>query len=248
MITVSAGHYGPGTGAIGMIDEVTEAIKVTKEVVRILRASGITTNYIEDNVSKSQAANLGWLVVQHNKTSRLIDVSLHFNASEGTHDRAIGTEVLYVNPAVKEIANQVSAAIAKAADFIDRGAKKRVNLGFLNGTHKKALLIEVCFVNSKTDVELYFKHFDAICHAIAEELATAVGKSIKPSTISNAMNKKENESMLTETGRIAIRELIKKARDKEIISKLAHTDAKIAGYTDKQLLSYQAAIINSTFK
>ncbi|MFY0742994.1 hypothetical protein AB1K09_10705 [Solibacillus silvestris] len=53
--------------------------------------------------------------------------------------------------------------------------------------------------------------------------------------------------MLTETGRIAIRELIKKAREKDIISKTAHTDAKIAQYTDKQLLSYQAAIMNKTF-
>lgn len=61
------------------------------------------------------------------------------------------------------------------------------------------------------------------------------------------MTGESDEEMLTETGRIAIRELIKKARDKELISKTAHTDAKIAEYTDKQLLSYQAAIVNNTF-
>lgn len=53
--------------------------------------------------------------------------------------------------------------------------------------------------------------------------------------------------MLTETGHIAIRELIKKAYDKGIISKTAHTDPRIAEYTDKQLLSYQAAIVTKTF-
>lgn len=180
MISISPGHYGPRTGASGLIDEVTEAIKVTKEVVRILRASGITTNYIEDNVSKSQSTNLGWLVAQHNKTNRQFDVSVHFNASPGTHDRGIGTEVLYVNPTVKGIAEQVSASIAKASGLKNRGAKHRVNLGFLNGTTKKALLIEVCFVNSRTDVELYRKNFDAICQAIARELAKAVGKSLTP--------------------------------------------------------------------
>lgn len=192
MISISPGHYGPRTGANDLIDEVTEAIKVSKEVARILRASGITTNYIEDNVSKSQSANLGWLVKQHNQTNRQFDVSVHFNASPGTHDRGIGTEVLYVNHAVKGIAEQVSSAIAKAAGFINRGAKHRMNLGFLNGTTKKALLIEVCFVNSKTDVELYRKNFDAICYAIASELAKAVGKPIKS-------DKKEEATVTKET-------------------------------------------------
>ena len=61
------------------------------------------------------------------------------------------------------------------------------------------------------------------------------------------MTGESDEDMLTETGRIAIRELITKARDKGIISKTAHSDAKIANYTDKQLLSYQAAIMNKSF-
>lgn len=61
------------------------------------------------------------------------------------------------------------------------------------------------------------------------------------------MTGESEEDMLTETGRIAIRELIKKARDKGVISKTAHPDEKIARYTDKQLLSYQAAIMNNTF-
>ena len=178
MFTASPGHYGPRTGASGYIDEVTEAIKVTKEVVRILRASNFQANYVEDNVSKTQSANIGWLVSQHNKTKREFDISIHFNASAGTHERGIGTEVLYVNPAVKGVAEQMSAAITKASGLINRGAKSRSDLGFLNGTHKKALLIEVCFVNSKTDVELYRKNFDAICHAIASELARAVGKTL----------------------------------------------------------------------
>lgn len=92
MITISPGHYGPRTGASGLIDEVTEAIKVSKEVTKILRAAGIQTNYIEANVSKSQSVNIGWLIAQHNKTSREIDVSIHFNSSTGTHSRGIGTE------------------------------------------------------------------------------------------------------------------------------------------------------------
>ncbi|MGG3890033.1 hypothetical protein [Metabacillus fastidiosus] len=45
--------------------------------------------------------------------------------------------------------------------------KKRTNLGFLNGTNKPAILIEVCFVDSKGDVQIYKNKFDEICIAIA---------------------------------------------------------------------------------
>ena len=71
------------------------------------------------------------------------------------------------------------------------------------------------------------------------------------------MTGESDESMLTETGRKEIRDLLKKARDKTyvvngksepIINPTIHTDAKINQYNDAQLLSYQAAIINRTFK
>ena len=179
MISISPGHYGPRTGASGLIDEVTEAIKVSKEVARILRASSITTNYIEDNVSKSQSKNIPWLISQHNKSSRQIDVSVHFNASGGTHDRGIGTETLIYSGNNQDTAAAITDAIARVSGLRNRGVKIRKDLGILKGTNKPCYLIEVCFVNSRTDVELYRKHFDAICHAIAEELAKAVNKTLK---------------------------------------------------------------------
>lgn len=58
---------------------------------------------------------------------------------------------------------------------------------------------------------------------------------------------KEDEFMLNDTGRKEIRELLKKARTKGTISATVHTDAKINAYSDQQLLSYQAAVINRTF-
>lgn len=80
-----------------------------------------------------------------------------------------------------------------------------------------------------------------------------IQKAMNPVTVESPkqevkeMTVESDGDMLTETGRIAIREHIKKARDKGVISKTAHTDTKIAEYTDKQLLSYQAAILNYTF-
>ncbi|MGE7023069.1 hypothetical protein [Solibacillus cecembensis] len=54
--------------------------------------------------------------------------------------------------------------------------------------------------------------------------------------------------LLNETGRIEIRELLKKARKARIIDAAFHTDEKIGKYTDIELMSYQAAFVNRTFK
>lgn len=235
MISISPGHYGPGTGASGLIDEVTEAIKVSKEVTRILRASGITTNYIEDNVSKSQTTNLTWLVSQHNKTSREFDVSIHFNSIPGTQNRGIGTEVLYVNPAVKGIAEQLSGTIASVSGLKNRGAKHRANLAFLNGTTKKALLIEVCFVNDTVDVALYRRDFDKICHVIANELAKAIGKSLKPSTTSSTLEGKGARKLDINSPALKelIEEILASKAQREIIVNYAIAEGMHKSWLDK---------------
>jgi hypothetical protein len=74
--------------------------------------------------------------------------------------------VLYVTQA--EVASKVTSAICEASGFINRGAKHRSDLYFLNGTDKPAILIETCFVDATTDVELYSANFDGICQAIAD--------------------------------------------------------------------------------
>lgn len=178
MITISSGHYGVGTGAKGYIDEFTEARKVSEKVCALLNEANIACRLIIDETSKSQRENLAYLVRAHNNTKRVLDVSIHFNASAGgLTERPIGVEVLYVNPKLLQAAQNVSRAIAKSAGFIDRGAKHRTDLAMLNGTDKPCLLVEICFVNSRVDVDLYRAHFDAICQALAKSLAEIVGKN-----------------------------------------------------------------------
>lgn len=176
MITISPGHWLPGTGACDIIDEVTEARKVVNRVVEILRANKITTNLVVDNTSKNQSQNLKYLVNEHNATSRQLDVSVHFNAATRT-DKGQGVEVLYVS--IKDFAAKVSKAISQVSGLINRGAKLRKDLAFLNGTNKPAILIEVCFVSSTVDVAVYRRDFEKICYAIAKCLAEFVGKSLK---------------------------------------------------------------------
>ena len=52
--------------------------------------------------------------------------------------------------------------------MINRGPKETGNLYFLNKTAETAVLLEVCFVNSKADVEIYHEKLEEICKAIAQ--------------------------------------------------------------------------------
>jgi N-acetylmuramoyl-L-alanine amidase len=152
------------------LDEVDEARRVTDRVAVDLRDMGVDAMVFHDNTSKTQSTNLATIIDWHNARARDRDVSIHFNAFETTNAPR-GTEVCYQSTAGKEIATRVSAAIARAGTFTNRGAKLRTNLAFLSRTARPAVLIEVCFVDSNADADLYNRHFSEICRAIAESLS-----------------------------------------------------------------------------
>ena len=243
-IELHVGHYGDGTGARGIVDEVQYARKFIKRIYNILIAGGVPATYYEDTVSKNQTQNINNLIKHHNADRNGFIVSGHLNASGGRTNESIGVEVLYYDQ--KVVAQNVANAIATISGMKNRGAKQRTDLGVLARTYEPAVLIEFGFVNSKKDVELMDKYFEEICQAVAQQLATAIGKTLNVST-TNKKEEKEVIQLLNDTGRKEIRTLLKKARDKGIIDAEAHTDAKINAYDDVQLLSYQAAVINRTF-
>ncbi|WP_053583689.1 N-acetylmuramoyl-L-alanine amidase [Lysinibacillus contaminans] len=173
MITISPGHWRIGSGAKDIIDEVGQARRVVDRVAQLLTMHNVPTTKIEDNVSQSQSENLRYLIRQHNATKRKVDVSIHFNASNGRMQKGIGTEVLYYD--ALSLATTMSKGISDASGLKNRGAKQRKELTFLRDTKMPAILIEVCFVNSMEDVKCYEQHFEAICTEIASVLAKFVG-------------------------------------------------------------------------
>jgi len=169
-IVISSGHGKNVAGAIGLINEVTEARKVAPRVAAYLRYAGAEVVEYQDDYSINAIDNLSAIVNFHNAQARDLDVSVHFNSVDGgIRKEGIGTETLYYS--ADALAAKVSKAIADASGLKNRGAKQRTDLGFLAKTTKPAILIEVCFVMSETDVDLYRAHFDGICRAIAGAIA-----------------------------------------------------------------------------
>jgi len=138
---------------------------VVESVAEKMRGMGVDVTTYHDDISVTQSENLERITSFHNaQGARDLDISVHFNAYQATSS-PMGTECLYVTQG--DIADKVSATIAAAGGFIDRGAKKRDDLYFLNNTDAPAILIEVCFVDSDADAKTYEASFEKICWAIA---------------------------------------------------------------------------------
>lgn len=178
-IALSAGHTlsGKGTGATGYINESNENRVMFDLVKKWLVADGHTVYTC--NVDKADNY-LQQQVALANKQSVDVAVQIHFNANTTT-SVPMGTETLYVSTRGKEFADRVNSKLA--TKFKSRGAKKRTNLYWLNNCVAPTILIEVCFVDSKADTDIYLANKDAIAKLIAEGI---VGRTISVPTQSDS--------------------------------------------------------------
>jgi N-acetylmuramoyl-L-alanine amidase-like protein len=179
-IVISSGHSTKCPGASSILDEVKEATKVVDRVADELEKRGVEVYVFHDTKSTTVSDNLDAIVSFHNDHERELDVSVHFNSTgEGVTERPVGTEVLWYTQ--EALAAEVSAAIARVG-FIDRGPKYRDDLSFLKNTDEPSILIEICFIDSEADCEIYEQRFVDICEAIADVLGGEKGaeRPIRP--------------------------------------------------------------------
>ena len=145
---VHGGHNSIVPGAASILNEVTEDRKVKDKVIQLLKAAGHTVYDCTDDAGKTVGANLANIVAKCNKHTVDLDISIHLNAGGGT-----GTEVFYYtgSTAGKTKAAAVSQKVAAALGIRNRGAKSPSGLYVLKNTKATAILVECCFVDSKTD-------------------------------------------------------------------------------------------------
>ena len=82
----------------------------------MLQGAGVSVKTFHDNTSHDQSTNLNTIVNWHNKQSRELDVSVHFNAYQTT-SKPMGTECLYVTQ--EELSADVASGIADAGEFLE---------------------------------------------------------------------------------------------------------------------------------
>ena len=163
-IAIRGGHCPKVPGASGILNEVVEDRKVKDAVIKYLRKLG--HEVYDVTPPDSMATSSGDLAHGVNEANRLkVDIfaSIHFNAFNGS---ASGTEVCVYSP--HDYAQRVVDNLTKLG-FKYRGQKTRTNLYELKNTSMKAMIVEVCFVDSSIDAEIYKRvGHDAVGKAIAE--------------------------------------------------------------------------------
>lgn len=167
LISVNAGHSKYVEGMNGYLSENDETIKVADATAKWLKAAGHDAR-LAPNEGRSVREYLREEYGHANSIHADLAVSHHFNAGRGT-----GVEVYtspYASKSTKVLAAKISRELAQALGLRNRGAKEH-KLAFVMNTKCPAVLIEVCFGDTKQDVEAYHRlTADGVGKAIAEAI------------------------------------------------------------------------------
>ncbi|EIS9524601.1 N-acetylmuramoyl-L-alanine amidase [Clostridioides difficile] len=164
-IAIVPGHTlsGKGTGATGYIDEGKENRILTDLIVKWLKQGGATVYTGKVDKSNNYLAEQCEIANRQNVD---LAVQIHFNANKTTLN-PMGTETIYKTNNGKVYAERVNKKLSTI--FKNRGAKSDARgLYWLSHTKAPAILIEVCFVDSKADTDYYIKNKNTVAKLIAE--------------------------------------------------------------------------------
>ena len=151
IVGINCGHTVSGTvgsGAVGFLNESNETRRVGYK-----------------DYSSTVSGNLKKIVDKANAQPLDLFVSIHFNSGGGR-----GTEVYTYNGEVFKQAELVCENMAELG-FINRGIKNGSNLYVIRRSNARSMLIEVCFVDTESDADLYNEvGADRIAEAISDAI------------------------------------------------------------------------------
>ena len=164
-IMLDAGHGGRDPGAVyNGRQEKEDALRLTMAIGEILQNNGIdvlytrTTDVYESPYQKAMEANEAG-----------VDFFISIHRNSFPQDNVVsGVESLVFNKqGIKyEMAQNINAQL-ETIGFINLGVQERPNLVVLRRTKMPAILVEVGFINSDTDNQLFDQNFNDIAFAIA---------------------------------------------------------------------------------
>lgn len=172
LVVLDAGHGGANPGAVyNGRRESDDALALTLAIGRILEANGVdvyytrTTDVYESPYQKAMEANA---------VGGDYFVSIHRNSSPYPNQYT-GVESLVYN--LYGTAAQMAANINEQLEqvgFVNHGVNERRNLVVLNRTQMPAVLVEVGFINTDADNQLFDERFDDIAQAIADGILQTI--------------------------------------------------------------------------
>ena len=190
-VALDAGHGGSDSGATyeGR-KEKGDVLRLVRAVGKILEENGINVYYVrtgdeyETPFKKATDAN---------NAGADYFVSIHRNSSERDNQYSGVETLVYRDDGVKAImARNINAELEKVG-FKNLGVKERPNLVVLKRTKMPAVLVEVGFINTDADNELFDERFNDIAQGIANGIIKTV-YSQNPSMTESSFNADADET------------------------------------------------------
>ena len=184
-IFISAGHHHGDTGAIALGTTEAEEMILTRDLlVREFKSRGIEFASVPDHLTLRQT--ISWI----NTHSLPGDVALeiHGNMFNGS---VRGAEIFYIygnGQRRKDGELVLNALLSEVPGLPNRGAKAdsrsqhRSGLGFCRQIRIASLLLELCFIDNRPDLDLLQKQRDKFARGLAKGLIAWSGQRGKETT------------------------------------------------------------------
>lgn len=171
-IMLDAGHGGYDAGAsYNNRLEKDDNLRLVLAIGTILENNGINVLYSRtEDIYQSPNEKAGIA----NRSDAGYFISIHRNSSP-TPNTYSGVETLvYQNSGIPALFAQNINRELEQVGFTNLGTKERPGLAVLRGTNMPAALVEVGFLNTDQDNQLFEESFDAIANAIAEGILQTI--------------------------------------------------------------------------
>jgi len=191
VIGVNCGHTvsGPGSGAVGIINESQHTRLVGHALMNYLRSAGCGVIDCTIDSANTSEEYLAAAVALANRQDLDWFISIHFNASASHNGN--GVEVYTYEGRQYQDALDVCGNIADLG-FVNRGVKAGTGLYVIRKSKAKSMLIEVCFCDNQKDVDLYN------LAGGPDAIARAIYKAIYDHAVFPEETQKENHNMTRE--------------------------------------------------
>lgn len=172
LIAIDAGHGGANPGAVyNGRQEKDDVLALALAVGNILEQNGVQVYYTRtSDVYESPYQK----AMEGNAVNADYFVSLHRNSSPYPNQYT-GVETLVYNRygEAARLAYNINSRLVDIG-FENQGVNERQNLVVLNRTNMPAVLVEVGFINTDADNQLFDERFNEIAQAIADGILATV--------------------------------------------------------------------------
>ncbi|MCH5267433.1 MAG: N-acetylmuramoyl-L-alanine amidase [Lachnospiraceae bacterium] len=171
-VMLDAGHGGYDSGAVnGDRYEKNDTLNLVLAVGTILENNGVDVLYTRTtDVYQSPNEKAGIA----NRSDADYFISIHRNSSPNPNTYSGVETLVYRNSGIPAVfAENINRELAQVG-FANLGVEERPNLAVLRGTRMPAALVEVGFINTDQDNQLFDLKFPEIAQAIANGIIQTV--------------------------------------------------------------------------